>query len=162
MKYLYAVTCFLMAVTVVTLLVRVNSTVSATQNSFDVLRAKRIEIVDARDRVSAVLNVDEKTSTPMLSFFDSEGHESLRMTVDRDGHSSLYFVNKHNDPVVSVGYLTASDVRVEAGEEDPLASWGVRVQAAGRTKSFDSFRLDPLNKIRLKRSIKPVRVAPSP
>jgi hypothetical protein len=159
-KWLTLLNFFITALLIVILL-RGRTHVPATAVPTDSIRTQHVEIVDSQGRVAASLGYDEKASAPFFVFQDTSGHKVMLMTMSQDGNASMYFFGKNGTPSVSVGYLAGSDVKSLPGEEDPLGSWGLRIRAAEKVKSFDSFYIDPSTQKRIKQAVKPIHIPPS-
>jgi hypothetical protein len=99
----------------------------------DVLRARRVEIVDHEGRLTAVLGRGSGSAAPAagLTLFDPSGREAVVLALNDRGYGTLYFASKQNLGKVSVGYFTGSDQVAPLSEEDPGGGWGVRVLRPG-------------------------------
>ncbi len=93
----------------------------------DVLRVRRVEIVDQQGRLTAVLGQQSELSTGGLSLLDSAGRKVVVLALNDRGYGTLYFGSKQMDGKVSVGYFAGGDQAVPLSEEDPLGGWGIRV-----------------------------------
>ena len=126
-----AVLTVILAITVVFL----TSTHPRERRNADVLRAKRVELVDNSGRVRASLGMtDRSDQTPALSLFDQNGREAVFLSVNERGYATMFFQSRQTEGKVALGYLTGSDVVIPAGEDDPLGAWGIRV----RGKNLDT------------------------
>ena len=94
--------------------------------SQEVVRARRLEIMDSAGKLRAVLDSDREAE-PELVLLDKQGHKALLMTTNNLGYATVYFQSQSTEGKVSVGYLWGSD-SIEPGVEDPLARWGVRLR----------------------------------
>jgi hypothetical protein len=94
-----------------------------------VIRTSRLELVDESGKVKAVFETDAaNSSNPKLVFYNDAGREAAFLTVNPKGYATMYLQDKRIDGRVSVGYLWGSDTPTPPDEEDPLSSWGIRVQ----------------------------------
>ena len=97
----------------------------------DLVRARRIEVVDEEGRLTAVLGHDTQGLTGGLSLFDPNGRSAVKLGLNDRGYGALYFQAKHTDAKVTVGYFTGNDEAVPLSEEDPEGMWGIRVLRTG-------------------------------
>lgn len=93
----------------------------------DVLRVRRIEIVDKEGRLTAVLGEDPQGIKGGLSLFDANGRRAVMLGISDRGFGGLYFQAKHTEAKVTVGYFTENDEVVPLSKEDPEGMWGIRV-----------------------------------
>jgi hypothetical protein len=95
----------------------------------DVLRARRVEIVDREGRLTAMLGEGSDGYVPAegLTLFDSLGRKAVILTLDNRGYGMLYFQGKNTMGKVTVGYFTGNDEVVPPSKEDPGGMWGIRV-----------------------------------
>jgi hypothetical protein len=93
----------------------------------EVVRTKRLEIVDRSGKVRAVAGTEENASAnPKIILYDEAAREAAILTLNSKGLGTLYFQSKETEGKVAVGYLWGSDT-VPTSESDPLGSWGIRV-----------------------------------
>lgn len=104
----------------------------------DVVRAKKVELIDAQGRIRAVFElapIQGGETVTRLVMRDADGRDSISMSVDKLGFGSLGFSNNHwNEGAVQLGYLgTREDVSL--GEERnaraarTIGAWGVAVRS---------------------------------
>jgi hypothetical protein len=102
-----------------------------------VIRTHRLEIVDDKGHVNGVFGYDSKLgTTPLLSLSNQEGRPAVGIIVNSLGYGTIYFNSKQREGMVSVGYLWGSDCCYAPNEENPLSSWGVRLNPASKGKAF--------------------------
>ncbi len=76
----------------------------------EVVRTRRLEIIDQRGKTKAVLEANEADpSNPELTLYDDEGRKAVFMTVNSKGYGTMYFQSKQIEGKVWVGYLWGSD-----------------------------------------------------
>jgi hypothetical protein len=102
---------------------------AASLESAQIIRTTRLEILDKSGKVRAILAGDDEYSTPKFSLLNSDGRPAALIMVNQLGYGTLYFQSKDVEGKVSVGYQWGSD-SFPQNQEDPLASWGVRVRGA--------------------------------
>ena len=101
----------------------------------DVVRAKRIELVDSRGQVESWYGVVDEggRSVPRLVMRGSDGHESLALQVDMRGDGDLSFGNDHwQTSAIILGHLVNVDDGTESKSrdvEDTTGSWGLQVRS---------------------------------
>lgn len=99
----------------------------------DVLRARRVEVVDRNGRLTAVLGESKDGYAPAegLTLLDPGGRQAVVLALNDRGYGTLYFSSKQNLGKVSVGYFTGNDEVVPLTKEDPEGGWGIRVRRLG-------------------------------
>jgi hypothetical protein len=111
---------------------RLEKTLQASSPEASVLRARRVEIVDQKGRVTAELGeISDNSGIAGLSLLDSHGRKAVTLALDNRGYGMLYFQSKHTEAKVTVGYFTGNDEAVPLSEEDPEGMWGIRVLRPG-------------------------------
>lgn len=93
----------------------------------DVLRVRRVEIVDQQGRLTMVLGQQSERGRKGLFLLDPDGREAVELGLNDRGYGTLYFQSKQMDAKVSVGYFTENDEVVPLSQEDPGGAWGIRV-----------------------------------
>ena len=96
----------------------------------DVLRVRRIELVDHEGRLTAQLGESSNGFAPAegLTLFDSNGRQAVILALNNRGYGTLSFASKQNLGKVQVGYSTGSDQVTPLSQEDPLGGWGILVR----------------------------------
>ncbi|SEB97258.1 hypothetical protein [Terriglobus roseus] len=94
----------------------------------DVLRARRVEVVDHEGHVTAEFGETLDGSAAGLSLFDPNGRRAVTLALNDRGYGTLFFHAKKRSGNVAVGYFTGSDQVAPLSEEDPLGGWGILVQ----------------------------------
>ena len=100
-----------------------------------IVRTKRLEIVDQSGKTRAVLGADGANASPKLSLYNNDGREAAFLMLNSQGYGTLYFQSKQTESKVALGYLWGSDSLSDSRAEDSLASWGVRVKGMNGTQT---------------------------
>jgi hypothetical protein len=97
--------------------------------SSDVLRVKRIELVDAKGRVGGILELESNRPgepTTRLTLRGPNGRDSIVMNVNSKGDGTISFSNPFwNEGAVTLGHLLNSD-----DGADKNGAWGLRIRSA--------------------------------
>lgn len=102
----------------------------------DVVRAKRVELVDTQGRVLGTFELVQDGhggSVPHLVMRDSSGRDSIEMGVDGRGDGALGFANDYwNEGAIILGHLQNVDDGTESKSRnipDTSGAWGLRVRS---------------------------------
>ena len=101
--------------------------IQASSTQADVIRVRRVEVVDQEGRVTAELGETLDGSAAGLSLFDANGRRAVTLALNDRGYGALYFQSRQSYAKVSVGYFSGSDQKPPPLEEDPGGIWGIRV-----------------------------------
>ncbi len=125
---LIATVCLLFYVVTLKKKLEVLNLQSKTGYSSNVVRASRFEVTGNDGRTTAIFGHRSKDElSPVLVLFDNNGRRVIETAIDEKGNSTLYFSNRRIDGKVAVGYLWGSESPIPKGEDDPLASYGIRI-----------------------------------
>jgi hypothetical protein len=94
----------------------------------DVVRAKKIELVDDHGHVRGAFELGEWDGkvVPSISLLDDQGAKAVLLQLNPRGEGTLYFSSSRvREGIVSLGYLQSDDTDAP---EDPLGGWGLVVQ----------------------------------
>lgn len=95
----------------------------------DVVRAKKIELVDDAGRVRGEFKLVLASlgrEEPSLELLDDQGLQAVVLQLNHRGEGTLYFNSSRiREGIVSLGYLQFDDM---IGPEDPMGGWGLKVQ----------------------------------
>jgi hypothetical protein len=102
----------------------------------DVVRAKRVELIDAQGHIRATFELasDGRNGVlPHLAMRDVDGRDSIEMGVDDRGNGALGFASEHwNEGAVILGHLDLFDSEA-AGQQikdvDKSGAWGLQVRS---------------------------------
>ncbi len=104
----------------------------------DVVRAKRIELIDASGRIRGAFQLtptQEGDVVPGLVMSDADGRQAIMMGVSRQGFGTLAFSSDHwNAGAVALGYLGTGDDVWEGEEKEREKAkergiWGLEVRS---------------------------------
>jgi hypothetical protein len=102
----------------------------------DVVRAKRVELIDAQRRVLGTFELIQDGhggSLPRLVMRDSSGRDSIEMGVDGRGDGALGFANDYwNEGAIILGHLQNVDDGTKSKSRnvpDKSGAWGLRVRS---------------------------------
>jgi hypothetical protein len=102
----------------------------------DVVRAKRVELIDAHGRVLGTFELVQDGhggSLPHLVMRDATGRDSIEMGVDGRGDGALGFANDYwNEGAIILGHLQDVDDGTESKSRnvpDKSGAWGLRVRS---------------------------------
>jgi hypothetical protein len=102
----------------------------------DVVRAKRVELIDAQGRVLGTFELVQDGhggALPRLVMRDSSGRDSIQMGVDGRGDGALGFANDYwNEGAIILGHLQNVDDGTESKSRnvpDESAAWGLRIRS---------------------------------
>jgi hypothetical protein len=99
------------------------------------VRARNFEVVDGNGQIKAQIGYDNANSTPVLYLNDRLGHPAVLLRLTPEGYATMYFQRGVEEGKVAVGYLWGSDT-LRKGEEDPLATWGIRIRDPNKPESL--------------------------
>jgi hypothetical protein len=105
----------------------------------DILRTKKVEIVDDEGRIRGILGLvgdRASESQPRLVLRDTDGREVILLNVSRNGEGFLGFSSKDIEGVVIIGELPGSDT---VGSNDNVGVWGLMVRASDGRRSSMGF-----------------------
>ena len=107
--------------------------IQASSTQADVIRVRRIELVDRDGRLTAVLGKGPDNYFPAsgLTLLDPNGRKAVMLGLNNRGYGTFFFDSKRKSGAVEIGYFTGSDQVAPLSEEDPGAGWGIRVQRPG-------------------------------
>ena len=94
----------------------------------DILRVRRVEVVDQQGRLTAILGQVSEHSAGGLSLFHPDGRKAVALELNDRGYGTLYLGSKQTESKVLVGYFSGSDTDVPLSEEDPRGGWGMLVR----------------------------------
>ncbi len=116
----------LMSVVVTLAIVRMNS-----PDHSDIVRAKRIEIVDSERGTRGFFGFSDhnmEATVPRLALLDSNGRESVRLSTDPHGKSELEFASDQwNEGAVILGRIEMSDEHRDGDKGGD--GWGLVVRS---------------------------------
>jgi hypothetical protein len=102
----------------------------------DVVRAKRMELIDAQGRVLGTFELVQNGhggAVPQLVMRDSSGRDSIEMGVDGRGDGILSFSNDYwNEGAIILGHLQNVDDGTESKSRDApdkIGAWGLQVRS---------------------------------
>lgn len=102
----------------------------------DVVRAKKVELIDAQGRVLGIFELVQDGhggALPRLVMRDSSGRDSIEMGVNGRGDGALGFANDHwNEGAIILGHLQNVDDGTESKSRDvpdDSGAWGLRVRS---------------------------------
>ncbi|MEI9977952.1 MAG: hypothetical protein WDN23_02965 [Edaphobacter sp.] len=102
----------------------------------DVVRVKRVELIDAQGRVMGAFELVQDghgRALPHLVMRDSSGRDSIEMSVDGRGDGVLGFSNDYwNEGAIILGHLQNVDDGTESKNRDvpdKTGAWGLRVRS---------------------------------
>jgi hypothetical protein len=100
----------------------------------NIIRSKRIELVDDQGRIRAVFEVAGRDgSSPYLVMRDADGRDEIEMGVGPKGQGALAFASEHwNQGTVVLGYLNVTDPDAagrQLQEVDKTGGWGLQVRS---------------------------------
>jgi hypothetical protein len=102
----------------------------------DVVRTKRVELIDAQGRVRGTFELASDGHNgvlPRLVMRDADGRDSIEMAVDDKGAGALGFASEHwNEGAVVLGHLNLVDLE-NVGQQiknvDKSGAWGLQVRS---------------------------------
>jgi hypothetical protein len=102
----------------------------------DVVRAKRVELVDEQGRIRGVFELTKSgqdSVQPRLVMRNADGSDSIEMGLDSRGDGALGFSNDYwNEGAVILGHLQNVDDGTQSTTkaiEDKSGAWGLRVRS---------------------------------
>jgi hypothetical protein len=102
----------------------------------DVVRAKRVELIDAQGRIRGTFELAKAGGddvVPRLVMRDADGRDSIEMGLNARGDGGLAFANDYwNEGAVILGYLLNVDDGTQSRSkdvEDKSGAWGLRVRS---------------------------------
>src|SRR5260370_5626098 len=102
----------------------------------DVVRAKRVELIDAEGRIRGTFELAKDGRdgvVPRLVMRDADGRDSIEMGVDSRGNGALSFASEHwNEGAVILGHLdlvdpNGTDQQIKA--VDKSGAWGLQTRS---------------------------------
>jgi hypothetical protein len=102
----------------------------------DVVRAKRVELIDAQGRIRGtfeLVKTGQNSVQPSLVMRDTDGRDSIEMGIDTRGDGALGFSSDHwNEGTVILGHLRNNDDGTESKSKDVpdrTGAWGLQVRS---------------------------------
>ncbi len=102
----------------------------------DVVRAKRVELIDAQGRIRGTFELEKigrDDVGPRLIMRDADGRDSIYMGLDSRGDGELAFPNDYwNGGALVLGHLQNVDDGTQSRSkdiEDKSGAWGLRVRS---------------------------------
>ncbi|HXC95282.1 MAG TPA: hypothetical protein VNU92_06250 [Edaphobacter sp.] len=116
----------------------------------DVVRAKKVELIDAEDHVRGSFELasdGHNTVSPILTMRDSDGRDSISMGIDGKGKGVISFASEHwNEGAVILGHLDLVDPEIQdpqMKDVDKLGAWGLQIRSPqGRYTGIGFFNSD--------------------
>ncbi len=115
----------------------------------DVVRAKRIELIDASGRIRGAFQLtptQEGDVVPGLVMSDADGRQAIMMGVSRQGFGTLAFSSDHwNAGAVALGYLGTGDDVWEGEEKEREKAkergiWGLEVRSPNSQSTMVGYK----------------------
>ena len=115
----------------------------------NVVRAKRIELIDASGRVRGAFQLtptQEGDVVPGLVMSDANGRQAIMMGVSRQGFGTLAFSSDHwNAGAVALGYLGTGDDVWEGEEKEREKAkergiWGLEVRSPNSQSTMVGYK----------------------
>jgi hypothetical protein len=102
----------------------------------EVVRAKRVELIDSQGSVRATFELAKNGSdgvAPHLVMRDADGRDSIEMSVDSRGNGALSFASEHwNEGAVILGHLDLVDSNrpdQQLKRVDKSGAWGLQTRS---------------------------------
>jgi hypothetical protein len=102
----------------------------------DVIRAKRVELIDAQGRIRGTFGLasDGRNGVlPRLVMRGADGRDAIEMGIDGKGNGVLSFASEHwNEGALILGHLDLVDYKVanqQIEDVDKSGAWGLQIRS---------------------------------